>query len=144
MNIPQVGCSGVEKLSSTVGQLVEFNIALSHLGTVDNCFNQSIQTVSFHKDASKTLLVECSNAGCSSLDPRLKVIRSVGGFDITISLRNLNKSDSGNYFASADIRRPSNSMRVCISKNFSLSVIDTTGKIPRKLRYYGNYQVVLV
>ena len=136
----------MEKLSSTVGQLVEFNIALSHQGTVGNCFNQSIQTVSFHKDASKTLLVECSNTSCSSLDPRLKVIRSVGGFDITISLRNLNKSDSGSYIASAsaDIRRPSNSMRMCISKNFSLSVIDTTGKIPRKLRCYGNYQVVLV
>ena len=28
VNIPQVGCSRVEKLSSTVGQLVEFNIAL--------------------------------------------------------------------------------------------------------------------
>ena len=83
--------------------------------------------------SSKTLLVKCSNASCSSLHPRLKVIRSVGGFDITISLRNLNKSDSGNYIASADIRRPSNSMRVCISKNFSLRVIDTTGKIPRKL-----------
>ena len=86
--------------------------------------------VSFRKDASKTLLVVCSDAGCNSLDLRLKVIRSVGGFDITISLHNLDKSDSGNYIASADIRRPSNNMRLLIFKNFSLSVVDPAGKIP--------------
>ena len=86
--------------------------------------------MSFHKDASKILLVVCSDANCSSLDPRLKVIRSVGGFDITISLHNLNKSDSGNYIASADIRRPSDTMRVCIFKNFSLNVVDPAGRTP--------------
>ena len=107
---------------------LNLKVIFSH-GKLSQILGDPVQTtVSFCKDASKTLLVECSNANCSSLDPRLKVIRSVGRFDITISLHNLNKSDSGNYIASADIRRPSNMMRVCIFKNFSLNVIDPAGR----------------
>ena len=44
VNTPQMGYSRTEKLSSRVGQSVEFHIALSQQGTIDNCFNQTIQT----------------------------------------------------------------------------------------------------
>ena len=134
-DITQVGCSGVEKLSAIAGQSVEFNIALSHLDTVDNCFNQSIVMVSVHKIGSAIPVVECSNVSCStSGNPRLSTTRSaLNKFNITISLNNLSPRDSGNYSASADIRRPSDSMRVFIFKNFSLSVVDSTGKTAMKV-----------
>ena len=130
MNTPQTGCSGTEKLSSTVGQSVEFNIALSLQGTIDNCFNQSIQALSLHKNVngSEAVLVECSNISCNFDNPRLKVTRSVDRFSITVSLHNLDKNDSGNYIATADIRRPSNNMKVYIYKCFSLDVADPAGR----------------
>ena len=54
--------------------------------------------VSFRKSGSTRSVVECSNVSCSPLDPlRLTVFKSIGGFDITISLNNLDESDSGNY-----------------------------------------------
>ena len=108
MKTPQTGCSGTEKLSSTVGQSIEFNIALSLQGTVDNCFNQSILALSLRKNVSgsEAVLVECSNISCNLDNPRLKVTRSVDRFSITVSLHNLDKNDSGNYIATADIRRP--------------------------------------
>lgn len=125
-SILQMGCSGVEKLSFTAGQSVEFNIALSHQGAIDNCFNQSIRRVSLFKN--EISIVECSNTSCTtSLDPRVKVTRSMGRFDIAIMLRDLSTSNSGTYVANADIRRPSNLMQVCIFKNFSLNVVDPTG-----------------
>ena len=135
--IPQVGCSGVEKLPAIVGQSVEFNIALSHQGTVANCFNQSIVMVSIHKNGSTIPVVECSNVSCSiSGNPRLSITRSAPYiFSISMSLNNLNKSDSGNYIASADIRIPSNARSVRIFKNFSLAV---EGRIPQSHRV--NYQ----
>ena len=116
----------MEELSFTAGQSVEFNIALSHQGAIDNCFNQSIQRVSLFKN--EISIVECSNTSCTtSLDPRVKVTRSMGRFDIAIMLRDLSTNNSGTYIAYADIRRPSNLMRVCIVKNFSLNVVDPTG-----------------
>ena len=130
ISTPQMGCSGIEKLSSTVGQSVDFNIALSHQSTVDNCFNQSIQAISLQKNGSEALLVECSDTTCNNFDnQRLKVTSSVDTFSITVTLRNLDKSDIGNYIATADIRRPSNNMRVHIFKHsVSLDVVDPTGR----------------
>ena len=129
ISTPQMGCSGIEELSSTVGQSVDFNIALSHQSTVDNCFNQSIQAISLQKNGSEALLVECSDTTCTNFDDqRLKVTRSVDTFSITVTVYNLDKSDIGNYIATADIRRPSNNMRVYIFKNFSLDVVDATGR----------------
>ena len=66
MNALQTGsCSGTEKLLSTVGQSVEFNIALSHQGTMNICFNHSIQSLSLSKNIngsdSRAVLLECSN-----------------------------------------------------------------------------------
>ena len=88
VSIPQMGYSGIEELSSTVGQSVDFNIALSHQSTVDNCFNQSIQAISLQKNGSEALLVECSDTICNNFDDqRLKVTRSVDTFSITVTLR---------------------------------------------------------
>ena len=88
MNTPQMGCSRTEKLSSRVGQSVEFHIALSQQGTTDNCFNQTIQALSLSKNisGSETVLVECSNISYSFDNPRLKVTGSVGRFSIVVSL----------------------------------------------------------
>ena len=45
-------------------------------------------------------------------------------FGITIVLDNLSSRDSGSYVAVADIRAPTNNMRIEIFKNFSLTVND--------------------
>ena len=133
MNTPQTGCSETEKLSSTMGQSVEFNIALSLQGTIDNCFNQSIQALSLRKNVngSEAVLVECSNISCNFDNPRPKETRSMDRFSIAVSLHNLDKNDSGNYIATAEIRRPSNksNMRANIYKCFSLpDVADPAGR----------------
>ena len=52
----------------------------------------------------------------------VNVSRTPNEFDITITLNNLTEADSGDYVAIADIRRPTNNMRVCIYKNFTLEV----------------------
>lgn len=126
-NIPQVGCSGMKELSSTAGESVAFNVALTHQQAIDNCFNQGIQMVSFLKNGSP--FVMCSSITCEIHDPRVNVVRSVDRFNITIVLHNLTTSDSGAYVAIADIRRPSNNMRVDTFKNFSLNVVDHIGTL---------------
>ena len=128
VHTPQMGCYRTEKLSSRVGQSVEFHIALSQQGTIDNCFNQTIQTLLLSKNinGSETVLVECSNISCNFDNPRLKVTRSVGRFSIVVSLHDLDKSNSGSYSATAQIRRPSNNIWVHILKHFSLDVADPT------------------
>lgn len=128
-NIPQVGCSREEKLSTEVGESVAFNIALTHQRTTNNnCFNQFIQMVTFFKsenaNGALTELAACSNTICVTRDSRINVTRSVDEFGITIVLDNLSSRDSGSYVAVADIRAPTNNMRIEIFKNFSLTVND--------------------
>ena len=123
-HIPQVGCNGTEMLTANVGGQVVFNVALTNNGSAVNCFNQSIQMVTLQKAGSNTPLMECSNISCNS-HGNTRVIESRGtpnGFDINITLDNLETMDTGMYTVTADIRRPSNMMRVCIYKNFSLMV----------------------
>ena len=109
-------------LSSSVGQSAKFNIALTNQGATDNCFDQLIQMITLLKNGSP--IVECSNISCQSLDPRVNVIRSVGTFNITIALHNLNANDSGSYVTIADVRMPSSNMQFCIYKIFSLNIVD--------------------
>ena len=99
-------------LSSSVGQSAKFNIVLTNQGATDNCFDQLIQMITLLKNGSP--IVECSNISCQSLDPRVNVIRSVGTFNITTALHNLNADDSGSYVTIADVRMPSNNMQFCI------------------------------
>ena len=120
MNLPQQGCSGIESLTSEVGQSVEFNIALTHEGSPENCNNQDIQGIEFRKAGSSDILAKCSNTSCTPSE--LNYSRTGNNFDITVTLSNLTLADNGSYAAVADIRRPSNMMRVCIYKNFSLNV----------------------
>ena len=124
MNIPQRGCSGIESVTSVEGQSVEFNIALTHEGSPENCNDQDIQGIEFRKDDSTNILAKCSNTSCTPSE--LNYSRIVNKFDITITLSNLT---SGTYTAVADIRRPSNMMVYYIYKNFSL-IVRKPGKIP--------------
>lgn len=123
-DMAQQGCPEIESLpSQQEGQTVEFNIALTHdVGPSKNCFNQSIQMVTFRKADSLDSLVECTNTSCQ-VDQRVNITR-MNTFDIIITMSNLTLADSGNYVTIADIRRPTNSMRVCIYKNFSLTVLE--------------------
>ena len=142
-SIPQVGCSGAEKLSSTAGQSAEFNVALTNQGAIENCFNQSIQMVSLLKNGSP--IVECSNISCQYSDPRVpNVTRSMGRFSITIALHNLNTRDSGTYVAIAYIRMPSNNFQLNIFKNFSLNVVDPAGTPVSMCIQYptNNYDII--
>ena len=129
MNIPQKGCSERESLTTQEGQQVMFNIALTHQGPEENCHNQTIQSIEFRRDdGSSNFTIMCFSGSCNpEQSPRLNVLRT-SKFNITITLSGLMQNDSGRYTALADIRRPSNNMRVCIYKNFSLNVLESTSK----------------
>ena len=121
---PQEGCNGTENLTANEGGSVVFNVALTNDGNTTNCFNQSIQMVTLRRADSTVSLMECSNISCSpENDPKVNASRGTpNGFDINITLYNLEMADEGMYTVTADIRRPSNMMRVCIYKNFFLTV----------------------
>ena len=72
--------------------------------------------------------MECSNISCNFDNPRLKVTRSMGRFSIVVSLHDLDKSDSGSYSATVQIRRPSKNIQVHMFKHCSLDVADPTGR----------------
>ena len=130
-NIPQKGCSGLEMLNATIGESVDFNIVLVHGGESESCNNQFIQMILLFKNdsPSRITLTDCRpNSACShnvSLMNRLKVSRTPNEFNINVTLNNLTVADSGNYSAVADIRRPPNSMRVCMYKHFTLNVLES-------------------
>ena len=60
-----------------------------------------------------------------SLMERLKMSRIQNEFDIIITLNDSTESDNGNYSAVADVRSPPNRMRVCMYKNFTLTVSES-------------------
>ena len=130
-NIPQRGCSDTELLTATIGESVDFNIVLVHGSKNESCNNQFINMISFFKisvPSSMMTLTNCSNSNCApnnSLSGRLNVSRTQNEFDINVTLNNLTAADSGSYSAVADIRRPPNSMRVCMYKNFTLTVSES-------------------
>ena len=126
-NIPQKGCSDTEMLNATIGESVGFNIVLVHDGENESCNNQFIQMISFFKidGPLRTTLTDCPSSACShnvALMNRLKVSRTQNEFDIIVTLNNLTAADSGSYSAVADVRSPPNSRRVCMYKNFTLTV----------------------
>ena len=129
-NIPQRGCSDTEMLNATIGESVNFNIVLVHDGESESCNNQFIQMISLFKNdgPSRITLTDCPNSACShnvSLMNRLNVSRTPNQFNIIVTLNNLTVADSGSYSAVADIRRPPNSMRMCMYKNFTLNVLES-------------------
>ena len=125
------GCIDTESLTSQEGQPVEFNIALEHSNAGESCHNQLIQMITFRKvNSPVSIMIECSNSSCQPMNhPRLSVSRgsTESMFNINITLNNLTLDDTGNYTAIADIRKPSNNMRVCIYKNFTLVVDKSKG-----------------
>ena len=129
-NIPQKGCSGTEMLNVTIGESVDFNIVLVHGNESERCNDQFIQMISLFKNdgPSRITLTDCPNSACShnvSLMNRLNVWRTQNEFDIIVTLKKLTAADNGSYSAVADIRRPPNSTRVCMYKNFTLNVLES-------------------
>ena len=130
-NVPQKGCSDTEQLTSTIGESVNFNIVLVHGGINESCNNQFIQMISLFKiggPSSMTTLTDCPASNCVhnvSLVERLNVSRTPNEYNIIVTLSNLTEADNGSYSAIADVRRPPNSMRVCMYKNFTLTVSES-------------------
>ena len=129
-NVPQKGCSETEELRAMIGESVDFNIVLVHGSRNESCNNQFIQMISLFKidGPSRITLTDCPNSDCLynvSLMERLKISRTQNEFDIIVTLNNLTAADSGSYSAVADIRRPPNSMRICMYKNFTLTVSES-------------------
>ena len=123
---PQKGCSEAEILTATTqDSSVTFDISVVHRNEQNYCFAQRIQALTFRK-SSPELMIQCNSESCESA-PRFNHSRlSMAAFDFILTLNVPNVSDSGLYILTADIRDPSNNMRVCISKNFSLTVTGWT------------------
>ena len=110
---------------------MDFNIVLVHGGKNESCNDQFKQLISLFKidgPSSRMTLTDCPNSDCShnvSLMERLNVSRTPNEYDIIVTLNNLTEADNGSYSAIADVRRPPNSMRVCMYKNFTLTVSES-------------------
>ena len=126
---PQGGCLGSDMLNpSTEDQSVTFDVSVMHRNASLYCFTQVIRVVTLEKDGE--VLVRCSVEGCMPINgngSRFNFSETMREFNTTmIMLEEPKVSDSGVYVAIADIRRPSDNVRMCIYKNFSLTVKGNT------------------
>ena len=118
-----------EEIQATTRDItVGFDVSLTHENVPGSCFNQTILTVVFRKDGSD-LDIRCSNESCRKSGTnaqRFQVVRKTNGhFDITVTLSNATKNDSGMYRLKANLQHPTGGYITAIYKTFSLRV---TGK----------------
>ena len=125
--IPQRGCSDVEVINEIEGGTITFDVSVVNDPISGSCYNQSIESVAIRRMGSDDNDVLCRSSECTNMTSRFHYSRAEedGSFVINITLSDVQSGDSGSYTAVAALREPSQNMRVCIHKNFTVNITGT-------------------